>query len=71
MNNPSYFQLQEVATGTIGFQLFETTKVYGQLDGFNIDGAGGKKKLSDYYLMVRSGTDNTGNPIGCTAAKIA
>ena len=52
-----------------GIILFDTVKVYGQNDLYNIDGAGGKTALTNYYLMVRD-TDSAGGIIGCTAAKL-
>lgn len=45
-------------------------KFYGTLDTHNIDGAGAKLKLTDYFLMVRD-TSATGSIIGCTSAKLA
>jgi len=51
--------------------LFDTVKAYGTLDTHNIDGAGGKIKLTDQSLVVRSGTDKNGALIGCTSANLA
>jgi len=50
--------------------LFDTVKAYGTLDTHNIDGAGGKTKLTDLRLVVRS-TDSMGAIIGCTSANLA
>merc|ERR1711893_166919 len=62
----------KLASGTVGpVVLFNTVKVYGQNDDFNIDGAGGKTLLSTKRLIVRKSTDMAGDIIGCTAAKLA
>ena len=58
--------------GTVpGILLFDSFKLYGSLDTYNIDGAGGNTMLSGKYILVRDGTDSTANLIGCTAATIA
>merc|ERR1712117_687880 len=49
----------------------KTVKAYGTTDAFNIDGAGGKTKLTDKHIVIRKGTDNTGTLIGCSSAKLA
>merc|ERR1711976_180762 len=62
----------KLASGTVGpVVLFNTVKVYGQNDDFNIDGAGGKTLLGNKMLIVRKSTDMTGDIIGCTAAGLA
>ena len=40
------------------------------MDDHNIDGAGGKTKLTTKYLVVRK-DDATGDVIGCTAATLS
>merc|ERR1712024_265920 len=62
----------ELKTGKApGIILFDTVKVYGTTDAFNIDGAGTKTKLTDKHIVIRKGTDNTGTLIGCSSAKLA
>merc|ERR1719322_293738 len=49
----------KLASGTVGpLVLFNTVKVYGQSDDFNIDGAGGKTILgNNKVVIVRKSTD--------------
>ena len=63
--------MQELQTGTApGIQLFNTFKVYGQIDDHNIDGAGGKTKLTTMHLLVRKDSA-TGDVLACTKAMLA
>ena len=51
-------------------QLFNTFNVNTLVTTHNIDGAGGRLKLKNFYVVARDGTRG-GDVIGCTAAKLA
>ena len=44
--------------------------MYGQIDDHNIDGAGGKTKLTTMHLLVRKDSA-TGDVLACTKAMLA
>ena len=50
-------------------QIFNTFTVNGDLETFNIDGAGFKHQLNEKFVVVRNQTKN-GDIIGCTAKKL-
>ena len=51
-------------------QLFNSFNVNSVVTTHNIDGADGKLKLKNFYVVARSGSRG-GEVIGCTAAKLA
>ena len=51
-------------------QLFNTFKIYGTIDDWNIDGASGNDQLTTVYVIVRE-DDDAGATIGCTDGTLA